>query len=87
VAFGDVLYHSQAEDDSIPSWFLSTGYAHESIRKFDNLGFKSGVAAPAWDETKLPCMPQAAFGNELRGGKRRAYGRVSRKSPVLPWDE
>jgi hypothetical protein len=27
----------------------------ETRRHFDELGFKSGVAAPTWDETKVPC--------------------------------
>jgi hypothetical protein len=28
----------------------------DTTRHFDNLGFKSGVAAPAWDESRLPCV-------------------------------
>jgi hypothetical protein len=52
VTWGDVLYHSAV--DSTFAYHL----AHEQIeqhRHFDNLGFSSGVAAPAWDETRLPC--------------------------------
>jgi hypothetical protein len=59
VAFGNVLYHSSADDDAVPPWFLQSQYAHMTIRKFDNLGFKSGMSAPQWDETRLPCAPSS----------------------------
>jgi hypothetical protein len=74
VTFGDVLYHELAPDEVCgdPRMF-QFGNKHqctETSRHFDDLGFKSGVAAPAsgspavlggasftWDETRLPCAP------------------------------
>jgi hypothetical protein len=53
VTFGDVLYHSGVD---------GVFRFHEKYQKiitrrhFDNLGFKSGVAAPAWDHDRLPCQ-------------------------------
>ncbi len=29
---------------------------HTARRRFDNLGFASGVSAPAWDESRVPCV-------------------------------
>jgi len=52
VTFGDVLYHSGV--DSVFSYHKK--YQKTIARRhFDNLGFKSGVAAPMWDETRFPC--------------------------------
>ena len=59
VTFGDVLYHSGV--DSVFSY-------HETYQKiiarrhFDNLGFKSGVDAPMWDESRLPCAAASSIG-------------------------
>jgi hypothetical protein len=52
VTFGDVLYHSGIDDV-----FDFTGRKMQTVtmRHFDNMGFKNHVAAPAWDETRLPC--------------------------------
>jgi hypothetical protein len=52
VSFGDVLYHSSAD-----ALFDFTGKKlhHDTVRHFDNLGFKSNVASPKWDETRFPC--------------------------------
>ncbi len=69
VTFGDVIYHEGAADEYIwypaptvsggtsqmPYSFLSRHQATETQRQWDDLGFKSGVAAPAWDEGMLPC--------------------------------
>jgi hypothetical protein len=60
VTFGDVLYHEGAADELVcgqarPYSFLHRHQCTETKRHFDDLGFKSGVSAPAWDETKLPC--------------------------------
>lgn len=58
VTFGDVLYHSEADDNfsvKMPGGFINRHQMTSTNRHFDNLGFSSGVAAPAWDETKLPC--------------------------------
>lgn len=53
VTFGDVLYHSGVDDGTFS--FHLNHLQVESRRHFDNLGFKSGTAAPAWDETRFPC--------------------------------
>jgi len=58
VTFGDALYHSGADDNFLVKMlggFINLHQQTEANRHFDNLGFSSGVAAPAWDETKLPC--------------------------------
>lgn len=55
VTFGYVLAHSSADDMTGLSDFLRMHGQLESHRHFDNLGFKSGVAAPPWDEGLLPC--------------------------------
>jgi hypothetical protein len=55
VTFGDVLFHS-ANDQLQFYGFPRERLYHDTQRHFDNLGFKSGTAAPAWDETRLPCV-------------------------------
>jgi hypothetical protein len=52
VTFGDVIYHS-----GVDTTYTYTKQALQiaTRRHFDNLGFKSGMAAPAWDEKRLPC--------------------------------
>jgi hypothetical protein len=60
VTFGDVIYHEGAQDEQVcvkvkPYSFMHAHQCNETKRHFDDLGFKSGVSAPAWDETKLPC--------------------------------
>jgi hypothetical protein len=57
VTWGDVLYHSQVDHNFA---FHTDHMQIETRRHFDNLGFSSGVAAPAWDETRLPCAPPIA---------------------------
>jgi len=52
VTFGDVLYHS---DVDVLFDFHSRHQHREDRRHFDNLGFKSGVAEPGWDESRFPC--------------------------------
>jgi hypothetical protein len=55
VTFGDVLYHSGV--DAVFSYHKN----HQQTvarRHFDNLGFKSGVEGPAWNETLMPCFAQ-----------------------------
>lgn len=60
VSFGDVIYHSGV--DEVQAF-------HEEHQKFiakrhlDNLGFKSGVEGPAWDEQVLPCFPADSISN------------------------
>ena len=60
VTFGDTLYHEGAADEGVcqgakPYSFLHAHQCTETRRHFDDLGFKSGVAAPTWDEAKFPC--------------------------------
>ena len=54
VTFGDVLYHEGAQDEGVcdqskPYGFLHEHQCNETVRHWDDLGIKSGVAAPAWD--------------------------------------
>ena len=55
VTFGDVLYHSGVDDLQHYDYYKSK-YQQVTRRHFDNLGFKSGVSAPAWDESRFPCV-------------------------------
>ncbi len=57
---GDVLYHEGAADELVcayqkPFPFLHAHQCTETKRHFDDLGFKSGVPAPAWNEAIFPC--------------------------------
>jgi hypothetical protein len=54
VTFGDVLYHSGVDHTFA---FHKQHMQVDARRHYDNLGFSSGVSAPAWDETRLPCAP------------------------------
>jgi hypothetical protein len=63
LTFGDVLYHESAPDELIcaqarPYPFMHEHQCSETKRQWDDLGFKSGVAAPTWDSVNFPC---AAF--------------------------
>ena len=60
VTFGDVLYHSAVD---LAEWypFHISKMQIWTSRHFSNLGFSSSVAAPGWDETRLPCVPASAF--------------------------
>ncbi len=58
---GDVLYHEGAADELVcayqkPFPFLHDHQCTETKRHFDDLGFKSGVSAPAWNATTSPCV-------------------------------
>lgn len=57
VTFGDVLYHSGVDLADPPNTyeFHLKHMLVETRRHFDELGFKSGVPAPSWDEAKVPC--------------------------------
>ena len=62
VTFGDVLYHEGAADervchDSRPYSFMHVHQCTETKRHFDDLGFKSAVPAPTWNEALMPCSP------------------------------
>lgn len=62
VTLGDVIYHEGAEDEEViqgprPYTFLNKHQFTETRRHFDDLGWKAGVKPPAWDETKVPCLP------------------------------
>jgi hypothetical protein len=54
VTFGDTLYHSGVDN---LEWYtyMKENWQYDTRRHFDNLGFKSGVAAPAWDDSRFPC--------------------------------
>jgi hypothetical protein len=61
VTFGDTLYHSGADQ---LDWFgyYDDKYHFDTVRHYDNLGFKSGALAPDWDEERLPCTSH--FGSD-----------------------
>jgi len=61
VTFGDVLYHSDADDMPGYASFVEKSSKFESHRHFDNLGFKHGMPAPSWNEQVLPCYPASAL--------------------------
>jgi hypothetical protein len=52
VTWGDALYHSAVDHTYA---YHAAHMQVEQRRHFDNLGFSSGVDAPTWDETRLPC--------------------------------
>jgi hypothetical protein len=54
VTWGDALYHSGVDHTMA---FHKAHMQTDQRRHFDNLGFSSGVPAPTWDETRLPCAP------------------------------
>ncbi len=58
VTWGDVLYHSAVDHTYA---FHAAHMQTEQRRHFDNLGFSSGVPAPTWDETRLPCASPIAL--------------------------
>jgi hypothetical protein len=53
VTFGDVLYHSGV--DHLYT-FTEQAFQTDTQRHFDNLGYRSGVAEPEWDENRFPCV-------------------------------
>jgi hypothetical protein len=58
VTFGDALYHSGADENftvKMKGGFIDRHQLNEVSRHYDNLGFSSGVAAPPWDEARIPC--------------------------------
>jgi len=55
ITFGDVLYHSGVDHTYA---YTSKALQVSTRRHFDNLGFKSGVSAPMWDEKRMPCVSQ-----------------------------
>lgn len=64
IAFGDTLYHSGADiapapNGSMVDWiygFSSRHLAYDERRRFESIGYSSGVKAPAWDTGILPCQ-------------------------------
>ena len=60
VTFGDTLYHSGVDEAIVPTpspyQFHKSYMLTQTRRQFDNLGFSSGVPAPAWDSTRFPCV-------------------------------
>ena len=60
VTVGDVLYHEGAADELVcyhqkPFPFLHEHQCAQTKRHFDDVGCKSDVAPPAWDEARFPC--------------------------------
>jgi len=53
VTFGDVLYHSGVDHLFA---FVKDRLPIVSRRHYDNMGFKSAVGPPAWDESRFPCV-------------------------------
>ena len=58
VTFGDVVYHTGVDNEFVE--VLSSGFHNKQKltfgeRHFGSLGFSSKVAAPMWDEAKIPC--------------------------------
>jgi len=54
VTFSDVLYHEGAADERVCSQAKPYGFLHEhqcteTVRHWDDLGIKSGIAPPPWD--------------------------------------
>ncbi len=60
IGFGDVHYHPAAESGElgVVGPFNINHMFMDTVRHYDYLGFKSGEPAPAWDETRLPCVTQ-----------------------------
>jgi hypothetical protein len=60
VTFGDVLYHSGVD---LEAWYPFHKEKMQTLtsRHFSNLAFSSGVAAPPWDETVMPCVPASSL--------------------------
>jgi len=59
IVFGTSGYHIDIDESVVPpssphAYWRRYHQAHVE-RAFDDLGFSSGVALPAWDETILPC--------------------------------
>lgn len=53
VTYGDVLYHSGV--DGLYA-YSERAFRTDTQRHYDNLGFRSGVEEPEWDENRLPCV-------------------------------
>jgi hypothetical protein len=58
VTFGDVLYHSGIDG---PRGYHKEFLQYDTERRFDNLGFSSGVPEPEWDYDRLPCVAAASI--------------------------
>jgi hypothetical protein len=58
VTWGDVLYHSAV--DRLFAYHAAH-MQYDTRRHFDNLGFSSGVPAPGWDESRIPCVPASSL--------------------------
>ncbi|HTB76081.1 MAG TPA: hypothetical protein VK762_22685 [Polyangiaceae bacterium] len=60
VGFGDVHYHPAAESGELGTVgpFNINHMFMDTVRHYDYVGWKSGVPAPTWDETRFPCIKQ-----------------------------
>jgi hypothetical protein len=66
IAFGDVMYHAGAEAGyfTVFSPFHLNHELFETVRHFDYIAFKSNDSAPAWDESRFPCITQMFSGGD-----------------------
>jgi hypothetical protein len=59
VVFGAVGYHLGIDEGVVPEnsphRYLRTYSLTHDDHTFDDLGISNGVAAPMWDESRLPC--------------------------------
>jgi hypothetical protein len=60
VTFGDSLYHSGVD---LEEWypFHRSKLQTQTSRHYSNLAFTSGVAAPPWDESIMPCAAASSL--------------------------
>jgi hypothetical protein len=60
VSFGEAVYHLGAEYGVYNIWspFVTAHSPAANLRHYDYFALKSGVSAPAWDETRFPCLKQ-----------------------------
>lgn len=60
ITYGDSLYHSGVD---LEAWypFHKAKLQNVTSRHYSNLAFSSGVAAPDWDESVLPCVPASGL--------------------------
>jgi hypothetical protein len=59
VTYGQVLYHSGVDLSPWNRFHLANQQVMTN-KHWDNLGFSSKVAPPAWDENRFPCVPASA---------------------------
>ena len=60
MSFGEAVYHLAAEYGIQNTWspFVEEHTSEVNQRHYDYFALRSGVAAPAWDEARFPCLKQ-----------------------------